>query len=251
MAAARDISTTFVKGLSVLRAFDAENARLSFSDIARLCDLDRAAARRLVLTLEHLGYVRRQGRTFALTPKVMVLAGGFLQSHQYGKRVQPVLDAISAQIDTPLSLAVLEEGEALYVAQARMEPGRVSFGFTVGSRLPLLPTAIGRALLARLPEEEAARLVAESPLARHTPETLPDRESVLERVEEARRVGHAITRGEFEAGVAGLAVPVPGAAGQSFALGTSLAQAALTAEREANILQALQDCARALAEGAG
>ncbi|MFC3614129.1 IclR family transcriptional regulator [Lutimaribacter marinistellae] len=247
----KDISTTFAKGLSVLRAFDAENARLSFSDIARICALDRAAARRLVLTLEHLGYVRRYGRVFALTPKVMVLAGGFLQSHQYGKRVQPVLDAASARIDTPLSLAVLEETEALYVAQARMEPSRVSFGFTVGSRLPLLPTAIGMALLTGSSDEDLKKIIEHCLPESRGSDTPSSLDEVVRCVSEARQNGYAVTRGSFEPGVAGVAVPLAGGSGPPFALGTSLALATLTPEREAAIVQALQDCARALADGAG
>ena len=104
-----------------------------------------AVARRLTLTLEHLGYVRRSGRTYSLTPKMLVLAGGYLQGRRFGKLIQPILETHTRALGETISLAVLEDDTAIYVAQAAIDPTRISFGFTVGSRLTLLHTAIGRA----------------------------------------------------------------------------------------------------------
>lgn len=243
----RDLSLTFIKGLAVLKAFDAEHTHLSFSDIARLCDIDRAAARRLTLTLEYLGYVRRQGRAFVLTPKILILAGGFLQSHQYGKLVQPILETRSRAIDAPISLAVIDEQSAVYVAQATVDPTRVSFGFTVGSRLPLLQSAIGRALVSGLDAASRADCINTCPLEPYTSQSILDRELIAKEVEAARQSGHAIVRCEFEPRVTGLAVPLVTRGDLPFAVGTSVAEASLDDDRQAAILDTLHSSASALA----
>ena len=148
-----DISLTFAKGMRVLKCFDAEATHLSIPEIARRTELDRAVARRLVLTLVHMGYVVQTDRSFALTPRILVLAGGFLQGRRFGKRIQPLLAAYSGQAGLPLSLAMQDEDEAVFVAHAgELDVPRI--GFTVGSRVPIDRTALGAALCATSLEKQ-------------------------------------------------------------------------------------------------
>lgn len=244
----KDISLTFAKGMTVLKAFDAEHTHLTLPQIARLTGFDRAATRRLVLTLVHLGYVRQQDRLFSLTPRILVLAGGFLQGRQFGKTIQPVMRAFSLRIGETLSLAMLDGAEAVYVAHAGGETERARIGFTIGSRVPLLSTAIGRMLLAAGDAQTAAEAIRTAPLEPHTQATTLDRAAIAAAVRAIAATGHALVDGEFEPGVAALAVPVAAVSGEVAALGFSAASARLADERfRSEALATLKDCAGALA----
>ncbi|WP_226582499.1 IclR family transcriptional regulator [Acuticoccus sediminis] len=242
-----DISTTFAKGLRVLKAFETGTAPLTLAEIARLAELDRATSRRLVLTLAHLGYVRQSGRGFTLTPKILLLAGGFLHSRQFTKRVVPVLNQHSKAIGVPIYLAVRDGFDAVYLAHAGLEEGNISYGFSVGSRLPLLQTGIGRALLVSEAPEVARELVADAPLDAYTEHSITDRAEVARLVEEARATGYVYSDGEFEAGVVAVAMPLPRAETMGAAIGMSYARdrfedgAYLT-----RVVEALRGCRQSL-----
>lgn len=244
----RDISLTFAKGMAVLKAFDHGETHLTLPRIAETTGLDRAVARRLVLTLVHLGYVRQDGRVFSLTPRILVLAGGFLHARQFGKVIEPVVRTFSSRIGEAISMAMIDGHQAVYVAHAGARPEAVSIGFTIGSKVPLLTTAIGRALLAGCDAGTAETLVAEAPLEAHTERTMLDRVAIAEDVTESRRRGYAFVDGQFEAGVAALATPVPADGGEPAALGVSgdAARLADPARRE-EIVEALRECAMVVA----
>lgn len=242
-----NLSQTFMRGMAVLKLFDATRTHLSLADIARLCDLDRAVARRLTLTLEHLGYLKRDGRTFSLTPKVLVLAGGFLQGHQFGTVVQPVLEAHSQELGESISLAMIDGLDAVYVAQAMSGRGRVSFGFTLGSRLPLLQTAVGRALLSISDPTFVDKAIMSAPLEQFTKASIVDRDQLATKIQEVRDLGHAFVASEFEAGVTGMAMPVRSASGAITAIGISAIQQKFTDVMHDRSLEVLRDCSRALA----
>ena len=217
----RDISSTFAKGMAVLRAFDDQHSRLSLADIARVTGLDRATVRRLTLTLVHLGYAYRDNKHFSLSPKVLTLAGSFLRGHQFGTVVQPLLNTCAARIRTPVSLAIVDSGCAMYVAQSTLQDDDVTFGFTVGSKLPLLHTAIGRALLSLGSASWSRQTVDTSPFDRYTPETLMNRRLIKKQISVSRTQGYAIVCDEFEPGVTGIAVPVNSLGSSKVAVGTS------------------------------
>lgn len=205
---ARDISLTFIKGMSVLKAFDTSSTHLTLPQITRATGLDRATTRRLVLTLVHLGYVKQDDRVFSLTPRILVLAGGFLQARQFGKTIEPVMRGFASQINAPISMAMIDGHQAVYVAHAGAKAEDVSMGFTVGSKVPLLSSAIGRALVAACPDGQAQELIENAPLERFTDATNLDRASVANDIELTANRGYAFVNGEFEAGVGALAVSV-------------------------------------------
>ena len=243
----KDISLTFAKGMAVLKAFDAAHTHLSIADIAGVTGYDRATVRRLVLTLVHLGYVRQSGRVFSLTPRVLVLAGGFLQGRGYGKNVQPTLSDHSRHLGEAISLAMLDGLEAVYVAHGDVEHRPISIGFTIGSRIPLLPTAIGRALLAFASEDLRAEALEKAPAEQITADTLTERTAIGEAVATAGRQGYAFVDNEFEPGVAALAVPVGRPGNVLAAVGISGPREAFSAPDHVDrARRALADCAAAL-----
>ncbi|APH73575.1 IclR family transcriptional regulator domain-containing protein [Aquibium oceanicum] len=246
--AERDISLTFAKGMTVLKAFDAQSTELTLPQIGRLTGYDRATTRRLVLTLVHLGYVRQRDRAFSLTPRILVLAGGFLQGRQFGKTIQPVMRAFAQRIGETISMAMLDGMDAVYVAHSGSEAGMARIGFTIGSRVPLLSTAIGRVLLAASDAETAREAIEGAPLEPHTPLTLIDREAIAREVKAGGEAGYAFVEGEFEVGVAGLAVPIRTQSGTTAGLGLSAPRERFADEdfrREA--VECLRECAGAVA----
>jgi IclR family pca regulon transcriptional regulator len=238
----RDTSSTFAKGIAVLRAFDDRNTSLTLAAIARMTGLDRAAVRRLMLTLVDMGYAYRHGNQFSLSPKVLTLAGSFLRGHQFGSVVQPLLNRYASQIQLPVSLAIVDEESAVYIAQATLQESEITFGFTVGSRLPLLHTAIGRALLSVSESGWVSSAIASIAFERYTSATVMNRRILRKTIAECKNAGSAVVTNEFEAGVTGIAVPVDTTA----AVGTSCDSSSLKRAQQQQIISQLTRLSREL-----
>src|SRR3954466_11562563 len=102
------------RGLAVIRAFDAEHRELTLSDVAPQCGLTRAAARRFLLTLTDLGYVRTDGRLFALTARVLALGYAYLSALSLPEVAEPHLEALVAEVRESSSLSVLDGDDIVY-----------------------------------------------------------------------------------------------------------------------------------------
>jgi Transcriptional regulator len=210
----KEVSLTFAKGLSVLLAFHGKERELSISEIAQRTGLNRAVTRRLVRTLEQLGYVSQDRGRFQLTPRVLRLTHGFMEARSIPQVVQPVLRAAAQEIGESVSLSMLDGDEAIYVAQAFV-PGRFSLNAaTIGTRVPLVPTAIGRAMLAFL--DKARRdAILDRLAAGEDRGALHDRRSFLDLLNLIRISGFSVTSSEYVEGVSSLAVPVLSAGGEA------------------------------------
>jgi IclR family pca regulon transcriptional regulator len=201
-------ASTFAKGLKVLSCFETGRRDLTMADVSRLTGFDRATTRRLCLTLEDNGYLQKDDRVFRLTPKILAMAGGYLTSNDFGRSVQPVLNQFAEEFDGEIALAMRDGDRAIYVARSAISSARISIGFSIGSTLPLLPTAVGQMLLARGMDSEL-----DMDLARLVPEKLTEATdmnlaSIRNKIEQAATQGYAFIRNEFEMGAAGIAVPV-------------------------------------------
>lgn len=202
-----DYVASLVKGLRVIEAFGAETPRLSISEAAGASGLDRATARRVLLTLHREGYAEYDGKFFTLTPRVLRLGMAALASLPLSQIVQPWLDQLSEQIGQSCSVALLDETEIVYIARAAQK--RVmSIGLMPGSRLPAYCTSMGRVLLAALPREKARALVEASDLTPRTPRSATDPEEIMARIDRARAQGFAILSEEVETGLCSIAVPL-------------------------------------------
>ncbi len=204
----KEISLTFMKGLQVLAAFDATDRQMSIADIAKKTNLNRTVTRRLVLTLEQMNYVECTNRRYQLTPRVLRLAGGFLQGREIGKYATPILSNSSQKLKESISFAMRDGNEAVYVAHSPGDPSMITMGFTVGSRLPLHATAIGRTLLAFSEPLTQDELLAHSPLTAFTPYTKIDVAEIKEDLLRSKLQGFCLVKDEFEEGVTSLGVPV-------------------------------------------
>lgn len=225
-----DFIASFAKGLRVIECFGAQTPRLSIAEVAEMTRLDRATARRCLLTLHAEGYADYDGKFFTLTPKTLRLGMGALASLPLPQIVQPWLDQLADQIGQSCSVSVLDGPEIVYMARAAQK--RVmSIGLMPGSRLPAHSTSMGRVLLAALPPQDAQAVIDASDLTPRTALSLTDPNEIMARIELVRREGYAVIDQEIELGLRSLAVPVYSARGIVVAaLNTGMAATQDTAE---------------------
>ncbi len=204
-------STDFVesldRGLRVFELFGAQSRPMTLSEVARAAELPRATARRILLTLEHRGYVTSDGKLFALTPRVLALAGSYMTSNQVVTLLQPVLDRISTAAQEISSLAVLDGDEVIFIARA--SPVRVfSTGIELGYRLPAFCSSVGRAMLSKYSDDEIAAALAAMNLKPMTPFTVTDRDVLRATIITDREKGYSLVDREAEPGFRSISVPV-------------------------------------------
>jgi IclR family pca regulon transcriptional regulator len=203
----RDYVQSLARGLAVLGAFDARHPTLGLAGIAARTGLSRAAVRRLVLTLQHLGYVRPYGREYALSPRVLELGFGCLASLQLTDLAQPLVEQLAQRVNHSCSIAVLDGQSIVYVLRVPVRHV-MTVALGVGARLPAYAASMGRVLLAGLPSTSLDAWLGECRPTRLTPHTVTDLRRLKRIVAEVRAQGYAYVEQELELGLCSLAVPV-------------------------------------------
>jgi IclR family transcriptional regulator, pca regulon regulatory protein len=202
-----DYVQSLERGLSVISAFGADNPELRLSDVARATGLTRAAARRFLLTLVRLGYVRQDGSSFSLRPRVLELGYAYLSALSLPEVAQPHMESLVGEVNESSSVAVLDDLEIVYVA--RVPTRRImTITIAVGTRLPAYATSMGRVLLAGLEPEELAERLSRVDIEPLTPTTVPDAKVLRQRIDDVREAGWAAVDQELEQGVRSAAVPI-------------------------------------------
>jgi IclR family transcriptional regulator, pca regulon regulatory protein len=200
----------------VLESFDTERQRLNATLAAQRAGITRAAARRHLLTLTHLGYLETDGSHFWLAPKVLRFSGSYLASARLPRVLQPTLNRLAAQTAESFSAVVLDGEQVVIVA--RSGPTRLlAYGLHLGARLPAHATSTGRVLLAAKTKAEFNAWMKGRELARLTARTTVDPRKFRALVEEVRAQDFCIASEEHELGVHALAIPLRNLQGQTVA----------------------------------
>jgi IclR family transcriptional regulator, pca regulon regulatory protein len=208
-----DVIHGLIRGLAVIECFDEEHARLSITDVATRTGLQRATARRCLLTLAHLGYATYDGKFFQLTPRVLKLGHSYLATTPLPRLIQPFLDELSEATGESTSAGVLDGTDILYVARASTR--RVmSINLAPGARLPAYCTSMGRTLLAALPQAEAQAILDRSDLVAYTDRTKADMAGITTELAVVAAQGFAVIDQELELGLCSIAVPLFNAQGK-------------------------------------
>jgi IclR family pca regulon transcriptional regulator len=208
-----DFVQSLERGLAVIRAFDAENAELTLSDVARITGLTRAAARRFLHTLVDLGYMRTDGRLFALRPKILELGFSYLSSLGLPDVARPHLEKLVAEVHESCSVSVLDNGDIVYVA--RVPTKRImTVVIEVGTRFPAHATSMGRVLLAAHDETWLDHFLAANPPVARTDRTITDSAELKAELARVRDQGWAMVDEELERGLRSLAAPIHGPGGK-------------------------------------
>ena len=220
-----DFIEGLAKGLGVLESFDTERQRLNASLTASRTGLTRAAARRHLLTLAHLGYLETDGSYFWLSSKVLGFSGSYLASSRLPRAIQPTLNRLAVQAQQSFSAAVLDGEEVVIVARSgndragsALATGRaIAYGVHLGARLPAHATSTGQVLLAAMSRSAFAGWMKGRALRRLTPLTLTEPKAFRARIDAIRRDDWCLASEEHELGVHALAVPLRDAAGRTVA----------------------------------
>ncbi|MCU1648931.1 MAG: transcriptional regulator, IclR family [Pseudonocardia sp.] len=203
----RDFVQSLERGFAVLLAFDEELANPTLAELAAATNLSRPAVRRLLLTLQRLGYVTGADGRWRLTPRVLSIGQHYSASNAMIELAQPHLLALAELTHESASLAALDGAHVVYVA--RVPVRRImSINVSIGTRVPAHATSMGRALLAWAPAPVIERVIAESGLRRLTERTITDPVAFQAALREVRELGYALVAGELEDGLISVSAPV-------------------------------------------
>ena len=243
-ARSSDFVQSLDRGLAVIRAFGPDRERLSLSEVARATGLTRAAARRFLLTLVKLGYVRNDGREFSLRPRVLELGYAYLSGLALPEVAAPHMEELVARLHESSSISVLDGHHIVYVV--RVPTKRImTVAISVGTRFPAYATSMGRVLLAQLSDDELERYLAEATFERLTSRTVTNPARLRTIVRDAARQGYAIVDQELEEGLRAVAAPIRGADVGSAAINVSAhASRVSMGAMRGQILPALLETAR-------
>jgi IclR family pca regulon transcriptional regulator len=203
----RDYVASLARGLSVIRAFRRDRPSMTLSEVAKHSEMNRAAARRFLLTLVREGYAETDGKYFRLRPRILELGFSALSSLTFTEIAEPVMEDLSASLEETILGAVLDGEWVLYVARASASRV-VSVDLDVGSRLPAFAMSTGRVLLAALADEELDRWLKELRPTKYTEHTVTSKRALREDVLAVRDAGWSVVDEEYEIGFRSLSVPI-------------------------------------------
>ena len=198
---------SLARGLAVIRAFDTDHPMMTLTEVAARTNLTRATARRFLHTLVELGYVRTDGKAFALTAQVLQLGYAYLSGLSLPQIAQPHLEELSLRLGESTSAAVLDGTDIAYIA--RVTTRRImNVGITVGTRFPAYATSMGRVLLAALPPAKLQEYFATADIKPLTPRAVATKQDLLAVLKTVRAQGWCLLDQELEVGLMSVAAPV-------------------------------------------
>jgi IclR family transcriptional regulator, pca regulon regulatory protein len=220
-----DFVEAIERGLAVILAFRVDRPAMSLSEVAAATALPRPTARRVLVTLQALGYVRCEDRRYRLTPRVLDLGYAYVASLGLWEVVRPHLRDLVAQTRESSSMSQLDGSEIVYVGRVAV-PKIVTIAVSVGTRFPAVATSMGRVLLADLTPEQLQAALAAPPRGGVTPRVTPDPRDLKETLAQTRARGWALADQELAPGIRSVAAPVRDARGRTVAAINSCVQAA-------------------------
>jgi IclR family transcriptional regulator, pca regulon regulatory protein len=202
-----DFVEALARGLDVLTCFDADHPSMSLTEVATAAGLARPTARRLLLTLEELGFVSSAGGAFRLTPKVLTLGMAYVGALGLWDIARPHLEALVARTGESSSMAQLDGSDIVYVARVSV-PKIITLRVEIGTRFPAVQTSQGKVLLAALSPQELEATLAVPSRAGLPPYIGRSPDQLREELTEIRARGWALADEELAPGVRSVAVPV-------------------------------------------
>ena len=193
--------------------------------------MTRAGARRYLLSLEHLGYVRKDDRLFRLTPKVLELGYSFLSTVPLYEIAQPYLEWITRETGEITGLAVLDGNEIVHIAGSKVQRTLVPT-LTIGRRFNALYTSSGRAMAAFLEPAQTEDVLRRCEVVALTQYSLRNKDDIREALKVVRRQGYALVDQEVEEGVRSISVPVLNKLGVPVAAVTTLTNIATISKKQ-------------------
>jgi IclR family pca regulon transcriptional regulator len=218
--ARQDTSPDFIealaRGLDVIRAFQPGQPVMTLASVAAAAGLARPTARRMLLTLQELGYVRAADGGFELTPRVLDLGMSYVLSRGLWEVARPHMEALVAQTHESSSIAQLDGSDIVYVARVAV-PKIIALAVTIGTRFPAMQTSLGKVMLAGLPPAEAERVLAEPSRSGIAARWQPDHAERAAELRDVRARGWSLTDEQLALGIRSVAAPLRDGSGRVIA----------------------------------
>ena len=202
-----DFIEALARGLDVLRSFRPGRPAMTLSEIALRTGLARPTVRRILITLEALGYVRVADRGYALTPRVLELGMAYVNSLNMWEIARPHMEKLVAQTNESSSMAQLDGSDIVYVARVAV-PKIVTLAVTIGTRFPAPATSMGKVLLASLPPATLVEVLAEMSRSGIKPRWQPSPDELDAALREVRAKGWALADQDLAPGIRSVATGV-------------------------------------------
>jgi len=232
------------RGLALLETLAATDGGATLTVLAEALALPAPTAHRLLATLEQAGFVEA-GANGAWRVGVRAFRAGsaFLSHRNLVAQALPRLERLMGEAGETANLAVIEDGEAVFVAQAQCRE-LMRMSVKLGARGPLHASGVGKAMLAAMTEAEAAAVAARG-LRRLTPQTLTTREALAADLAATRARGYAIDDEEHAPGLRCVAAVILDENGRPWAaLSLAGPTSRLTPERVAKLGRLVREAAR-------
>jgi IclR family transcriptional regulator, pca regulon regulatory protein len=208
----RDWIAGLEKGLGILEAFGDAHPRVTAAQMAALVGITRTAARRHLLTLAHLGYVGTDSKLFWLTPRVLRLGQGFIESSRLARIAQPFLQRVTVGTQENAYVSMMEGDDIVYLA--RNGPNRLlNTGYVLGARVPAYVTAAGVLLLAVRDAPHYDDWLERQTLRSYTQHTITHKAQLSVELAQIRMQEWAVSDQQLELHYRGIAVPLRDARG--------------------------------------
>lgn len=199
---------SFAKGLVVIKCFEGKDQNMTLTQVAKKVGITRAAARRFLLTLEHLGYAKQENKRFSLTAKVLELGGSFVRSINIWDNAKKHLQILAKNIDESCSAAILDGYDIEYVVRIGTPHRIMSVNLNIGSRFPAHITSTGRAILAHSTDAVVENYMQHADFPKYTEFTVESKQQLKQILREIKEVGYVILNQELEIGLRSIAVPL-------------------------------------------
>lgn len=202
-----DFVRALARGLNMLECFEDAVDGLTLTAVALRTKLTRGSARRLLLTLEFLGYIRSRDGRFFLQPRTLQLGYSYLSSQPLWSLAQQHLEQLVNTTSESCSIGVLENFDILYVARA--DPNRlIENNVRVGTKLPAYANSMGKLLLSQLPPDMLADYLDKVTLKKHTPYTIASKTQLRRALATIKREGWSMSDQEIRVGLQAIAMPI-------------------------------------------
>jgi IclR family pca regulon transcriptional regulator len=198
---------SFAKGLSVISAFGRDSRSMTLSEVAAKARLSRAGARRILLTLQTLGYVACERRDFYLTPKILDLGYSYLSTTPIWDLAEPFMEEVTNQVHESCSASMLDGTDIVYILRVPTKK-IMTIKLSIGTRLPAWCTSMGRVLLGGLDDQALTDLLSRSNLRAYTSRTVTDPKKLKQIVREDHAKGWSLVNQELEEGLLSVSVPL-------------------------------------------
>lgn len=212
-------SQSLERGLAILSAFDSERPLIGVSELSRELSLSRSTAHRYISTLARLGYLQQDpdSKRYRLGPKVLDLGFSAINSMDVREISAPHLRRLSDETGHTVNLAILDGIDVVYIERCRTaQPGQreIDLNLHVGARLPAYCTAMGKAILAFVPEGRREELIARIDFVARGPNTITDANAFRVELARIRAAGIAVNDEELAYGLRSIAAPIHAHSGE-------------------------------------